>query len=245
MPTTGPALRSWRALATAGEAQAAGHAEDDGDADQDEGRGHDGQQEVLEGRLELVLPEAEGHQGVGGDGGHLEKDVDVEKVRGQDEAVHPGDHDQEQGVIIRLGPVVLHVVDREQADAKPDQGDGHEHEQAEPVEGQAEVDGLPEPGQLLEGGSVPDERPADGHGVDEQEEKGRVGQQVRHDPPGDLADERQDSRHDERQGNEENDQRSSSIFTNSSERSMESIGYFVSMEMTPATMMRPARHQAR
>ena len=35
-------------------------------------------------------------------------------------------------------------------------------------------------------------------GVDEQEEEGRVGQQVGQEAPGDLADERENSRHDER-----------------------------------------------
>jgi hypothetical protein len=53
--------------------------------------------------------------------------------------------------------------------------------------------------------------PSGDRGVAEQEEKGRVGQQVRDDAPGDLTDERKDSRNDERQSNEEYDQRSSSI----------------------------------
>ena len=83
----------------------------------------------------------------------------------------PGDHDQEQGVEVRLGPVVLHVVDGEQAGREADQGDGHEHEQAEAVEGQPEVDGLAEPGGLLEDGAAGDEGPAGDRGVDEQEEQ--------------------------------------------------------------------------
>ncbi len=106
---------SWSPRATAAKLDVPGDAEEDGDPDEDEGRGDDREHEVLEGRLELVGFEPEGHQGVGGHGRHFEEDVDVEQVGREDQAVHPGDHDQEEGVVIGLGPVVLHVVDGEDA----------------------------------------------------------------------------------------------------------------------------------
>ena len=40
----------------------------------------DREHQVLEGGLELVVPEPEGDQGVGGDGGDLEEEVDAEQV---------------------------------------------------------------------------------------------------------------------------------------------------------------------
>ena len=107
---------------------------------------------------------------------------------------------------------MLHVVDRKDADAKPDEGDGEEHEQAEAVEGQAEVDRLPEPGELL------DERAGRGQlfsqkdRFDEEEEQDGVGQRVRQDPFRHLPQKRQDSGDHERQSYEEKNQRSSPLF---------------------------------
>ncbi len=194
------------------EAQASGDAEDDGDRDEDEGRGDDRKHEVLEGRLELVVLETEGDQGIGGHRRHFEEEVDIEQVGREDQAVHPGDHDQEEGPVVGLGPVMFHVVDRKDADAKPDEGHREEHEQAEAVEGQAEVDGLPEPGELL------DERAGRGQlfsqedRLDEEEEQDGVGQRVRQDPFRHLPQKRQDSGDHERQSYEEKNQRSSPLF---------------------------------
>ena len=179
MPEDGSRVELLEGRGHGREVEAARHAEEDGDRGHDEGRRHDREHQVLEGGLELVVAEAESDEGVGGDRGHLEEDIDAEQVRGQDEAVHPGDHDQVQGVEVRLGAVVLHVVDGEEAGREADQGDGHEHEQAEPVEGQPEVDGFAEPGGLLEDGAARDEGPPGDRGVDKEEEERRVGQQVR------------------------------------------------------------------
>ena len=124
------------------------------------------------------MVQAEGDQGVRGHGGHFEEEVDIEKIAGQNQAVHAGDHDQQQGVVIGFGPVVLHVVDGEQGGGEADQGDGQKHEQAEPVRAQADVERLAEPEGLLDDAAAGDQGPARDRGVNEQEEHGGAGQQV-------------------------------------------------------------------
>jgi hypothetical protein len=52
---------------------------------------------------------------------------------------------------------MVHVVDREQRDSEPYQGNGEKHEQAEPVQHQPDVEGFTKPEKLLDGRILCDE----------------------------------------------------------------------------------------
>ena len=107
---------------------------------------------------------------------------------------------------------MLHVVDGEEARAEADEGDGEEHEQAEAVHGQAEVDRLAHPGKGLDVRPARGERFPHEDRLDEQEEKDGVGQHVRQDLLGDPAQEGQQPGDHQGQSDEEKNQRSSPLF---------------------------------
>jgi len=55
---------------------------------------------ILEGGLELLLVDAEGHECIGRNRRHFEKHVQVEYIAAQHHTVHSCNHEEEEGVII-------------------------------------------------------------------------------------------------------------------------------------------------
>ncbi len=155
------------------------------------------------------MTQAEGHQGVRSHGGDFQEHVNIEQVGGQHQAVHAGDHQQQQGVIIGLGSVVFHVVDGIQGDGQADQRDGEQHEQAEAVDQQADIERRAEPERLLDDAALGDQRLGVYDRKDHEKEHGRVRQQVGQETFGNLAQQGQQAGQHQRYDNENEDHCSS------------------------------------
>ena len=77
---------------------------------------------------------SEADQRVRRDRSDLQEYVEIEDVAGEDDAVHPGHHQQKQAQVFGLGGVLLHITGAEEHRSRAHDANRHQQQPAETVE---------------------------------------------------------------------------------------------------------------
>jgi hypothetical protein len=108
---------------------------------QEQDRRDEVQRHVLDPAIELLAPPTEDQEAEGRDQHHLEPDVEVEEVAGQERPADPGQQHLEQGVVAQRLLRLVHVGQGVDRDGKAGDAGDHHHDRAQQVRDERDAEG--------------------------------------------------------------------------------------------------------